>query len=869
MEKLRETYEKVVRRSDFTFSQGRNEYSKHVINVTFKYNNKEFNQIFPDIFVKFGYKYEELTFEDCIAIVDRELVGIQTNKLVDIPVQADLLGEYFSYHSGVYIQTKTIRVINGVAELRDHLYNNGFVCDGVKFCRLKRSSGSSRVGKCLFVNERLYARFHRWETCGIDIKKDEEIDLAGFESYIAVTSSSIIDKITIQSKNILVIDDYDSVFMDDVIVTDVEEGWLRSYRKNIEIRNSIWDGQSLLDKSCFGKYSDKGMLLLRNRFFKSACFNTNIQQFFKDNGITRISQLNGFTLADDIKDIKLITTPNSIKYLKFGRLIDWLSEIESGFGIVKYEKKTPFFEGRFVQTHYQLLNTLQLSQQEVEDFLRPSLDFLHLLKTEPSVLRYYIRYQHNEFISPQPLITKNDVVYRMIGITDKFCRTKLYKDFRKDLVKAFTKNLRCGHVLVNGNYSTLCGNPVEMLFASIGKFDGSTYTLQPGTVYSTRFEFEKEILGSRSPHVTCGNILVTKNVYNAWIDRYMNSTDEIIYVNSINENLLSRLSGCDFDSDTMLITDDPILLSAAKKNYDMFLVPTSDVHAKKTKRKYNASELADLDIKTSENKIGEIINLSQELNTKMWEALNSGQSFEDVELLYYDICKLDVMSNIEIDKAKKEFEVDTVAELKKIKEEYQERDEDGRLIKPNFFGVIARAKNYYDPQKKNYKRHNTTMDYLQQVILSNAVRTRVQEKTAGFSDILDKTGYNSSFVKRDQIRRVIDNVRETKLKMNGIWTNAEMDPTVDRHALSMDARQKCIDYVSSIKMSHSTMYWLVKMIEAKENKDISRMLFYVLFSTPHESFFELILASKRPIETLVEDESGDIYIYGIRFKKTP
>ena len=61
-----------------------------------------------------------------------------------------------------------------------------------------------------------------------------------------------------------------------------------------------------------------------------------------------------------------------------------------------------------------------------------------------------------------------------------------------------------------------------------------------------------------------------------------------------------------------MLTDNPILIGAAQKNYDKFLVPTSLVDAKKVVRHYTNEEQADLDIKTSVNKIGEIVNLSQE-----------------------------------------------------------------------------------------------------------------------------------------------------------------------------------------------------------------------------------------------------------------
>ena len=114
-----------------------------------------------------------------------------------------------------------------------------------------------------------------------------------------------------------------------------------------------------------------------------------------------------------------------------------------------------------------------------------------------------------------------------------------------DLLDVYKRqNVRCGHVLVNGNYSTLCGNPIEMLQASIGQFHGESI-VGVGQIHSHRFEYDKTILGSRSPHVTMGNVWLTRNVENPVIDDYVNLTNEIVCINSIGENLLMRLSGAD------------------------------------------------------------------------------------------------------------------------------------------------------------------------------------------------------------------------------------------------------------------------------------------------------------------------------------
>ena len=79
-----------------------------------------------------------------------------------------------------------------VKKVREYVYKNGFHVDGVKYVRFKRSSGSARVGKCLFIDERLYDDMFELAKCGLDVNEGDEIDLASFEAYISLPTSSII-----------------------------------------------------------------------------------------------------------------------------------------------------------------------------------------------------------------------------------------------------------------------------------------------------------------------------------------------------------------------------------------------------------------------------------------------------------------------------------------------------------------------------------------------------------------------------------------------------------------------------------------------------------------------------------------------------
>lgn len=892
---------------DEVHSRGK-EYSCQVINVTFKYSNKEFNRVRGSYYIRFGYRIDDLEFEDCIAWDDGEIVGVQTGEKVNNPVDAEEL-PYFIFKDGMYRAKDNIKTCNNVADIRSDIYENGFVCEGIKYVRFKRSSGSSRVGKCLFINERLYDAMHKWEMCGIQVDEGQDIDLAALEPYIALTLSSIIDTIEIKPENILVVDDYKSVFHERAIATRLVDGQLVSKPEDVEISNSIWDGQSLMDRSLFGEYSNKGMLLLRARFFKSCCFNANIQQWFADHGIKKISQLNGYTRANKIEDVKLITTPSSIKYLKFGTLDQWLDTLETTFGVVKYEKKTHFFDGRMVQTHYQLINTLQMTYEEVEQFIKPSLDYARMIKTDPAVLRHQISYQYqspDDTFYTKAVTSKNDIIYRLLGMNDRFAKTKMYRNFCNDLIKSFIKNLRCGHVLVRGNYSTLCGNPIEMLKMAIGQFDGKSI-IERNTVHCEMFENGKELLGSRSPHVTIGNILVTKNIIRPEIARYMNPTNEIVYVNSIQENLLERLSGADFDSDTMMLTDNEILVTAAKRNYDNFPVPTKLVESAKRKRKYTNREKADLDIKTSVNKIGEIINLSQELNSILWDRINKGASIEDVMELYCDISQLDVMSNLEIDSAKRENPANNTRELQLLKKKYDVRDKKNRHIRPLFFKYIDGYKGYRDDYhvyveqddefqklfktdkykdaqtikkesanniviergRMSYQKHETSMDYLQKCINRFYV-PRDKEANHGLSYMLVPISATKGEYQKEVEQQIINIAREAKKEINSIWESTSANKKTKRE-LAYEVQEKCSAALQEVQVNEKTMRRLLSKLE-DEYSDVTRFLFFSLLEQVRgfmlSGFHQIIQKSVSPVSILREDIDGDIQIYDFRYLKT-
>lgn len=885
---LREVASKVYGKKDsLSFISKGKEYSSKVINVTFKYAVKEFNKTAKNTYVRNGYNLRDYDLENGYAIDINEdgmkiLVAIKTDEQFYNSVDTTLLPPFFScsYDEGnmtyTYKLTGSIKTVKTAKELRKWCYENGFICNSLNYCRFKRSSGSARVGKCLFIDKRLYSDMHKSEQCGLNVNNGDELDIAAFEAYISLPTSSIIDIINIKPENFLVIDDWESIFYEDAVCTDLgEDGWLKTEERNMKICNSIWDGQSLIDFSLMDKYQDKGMLLLRNKFFKSCCFNTNIQKFFADNDITEISQLNGQTIASDIKDIKIITTPSSIKYFKFGKLEDWFKNIYPYFGVVKYDKDTHYFDGRMVQAHYQLLNTLQLSKDELQEVVQDGLDYISLLNTDIDVMRYHLKFTEDNMQETEldnVMKDKNEIIYKLLNYDCEFHKTKVYYDFKKDLCRSYIKNMKKGHILLDGTYATLFGNPYEMLLQSIGKFDGISI-LPIGTVHNIRYDFNTTILGSRSPHVTIGNILLTKNIECELLDIYFNLTPNIICINSINENILERLSGADFDSDTMLITNNSILINAAQKNYKYFKVPTRNINPPKSKRHYTTSDLTDLDDKTSNNKIGEIVNLSQELNSLLWDMVaKSGETvekqYEYIKEIYYDVCQLDVMSNIEIDKAKKEYPVDMTAELKRMRKKYESllTMTDGRKKMPFFLGYIADTKNYKNVDRKDYQKYDTSMDLLHTCIGSNRSSKSKGSDFTPIADIFKPIDFDKNKVNKQQVSKIIE-MAENTYSYNKMISQNPCLMSDEKHEHIVRAKEDLLYEINRMKINEHTMYRLLWQLDTEKNSSIKNLLFYILFNYKNDVLTNLLSQYNRINTYLIEDKNGEIVIYNRKFAK--
>ena len=882
-------------------------YCRALVNVSFNYAVKLYEQQ-ENRFIRYGYTVTDADMKDhvCVKTVNGAplLVAIEIAYnndegyvSVKKPIDEAVLGKYFSYDTEkkVYKRSKTaIPSSVKCEEIRELLYTDGFDVDGVHYVRYKRSAGASRSGKCLFIAEPLYTDMIKWSSCGLG--EENVSDQASWQAYIALTLSSIEGVIRLPKKAILIIPDKVSRFKTVAVCVkkDDKEGLVAS-EEETEIENVIWDGEALLDVSEFENigYREKGMMLLRNRFFKTCAFNTNLQKWFADNGIAEIRQLAGYTTARKISDIKLVITESSLKYLKFmpksmglgDAFKAWLDAAYEGrktsaFGIVKTDKSSHAMFGKMAYTNYQLLNTLNVNRKQMEEALEQSIDFYKKMLSDPTYLRYYINMtsKHAEIEDYEVLrldTYRRDVILDMTVRTPLFQYTDFYKNFRSDTLKHYKRRLKKGRIAVTGNYQTIFGNPYEFLTAVIDKRYEPTepLLLKNNEVHSKRFPHNQVMLGARSPHITMGNLFAVRNVLQPEISEYFNLTENIICVNAIGDNIQQRLNGCDYDSDSMLVTNNPGFIQHGLADiYYSLGVPVCQVAPSgKTDYKNNPKDIARLDKIIGNNKIGDIVNLSQFLNSLHWHLyFNADHSSprkidrlrQELYSIYDDICKLAVMSGMEIDKAKRLYSVDAtkvLRSLSKRKNDFKKKN-GGKL--PDFYNFMIGNEDaiHGDDEVKL----DCPMSFIYDIV--NGISDRAKShKTVKLSELfsIDENDCGDNDTRRKQ--SIIETAKAAHEKITLLQTRAKNAEDDEKKLLIEKAEQIFAECISAVSKNLVNDHIIAMLLKEIDNPKESR---YNISSCRHLLFACMLYENNRRLlsRVIIPD---DYYPMDLEFINIP
>lgn len=485
------------------------------------------------------------------------LKNVESKMKLYSPKKRDEIREYF-YDTGVNVTYRTKNKDESVKEETTIHYEMLF-----------RTSAKAKLGQVIFINDKLYAKAYDWMTIGIGNKmRNDDAKIVEMSAYAPLTTSTIAGTLHIPVDDLLILQDQDSFFStltntvraEDFIEPDgSKHKRCIVTREQSEVKNTLWDGMMLIESSCLPGWIN-GMALLRNHLFKACGFRTYLQKFFLEWCEEKGYNYDTYKIQDmfgvwhSLKDIKMVTTDNAIKWKKFADLMGnnlkeayhyWCNKIrEDGniWGIVKTDHSSKF--GEYQQLSYQMINTLPCEKEDVRDIAKDSINYVELLKHDNCEFEKFLRKYANT-------VNHYEMLADLYSQNHEFANSKFFRYEKKEIIKQYVFRLRKGKILVRGDNLTVCGNPYALLLYTVGEDweCDKTFGCEDGCIqcYTTRFEHDEYLAAFRNPHNSPNNICYLHNIYSKEMETYFPFSKNIIAVNCIHTDIQNRANGMDED----------------------------------------------------------------------------------------------------------------------------------------------------------------------------------------------------------------------------------------------------------------------------------------------------------------------------------
>lgn len=631
-------------------------------------------------------KNARIEYKKAISSGSKKLIELQTNKKKKIislynfavnhktdyfSLSADTIREEF-YNNGVNVEYITRK-------------RNGDIIktEVIHYKMLYRSTGKAKKGTCMFIRDKLYNKAINYLRMGIKLPK-HNADIVGISAYSSLVCSGIVGKVKINPKNILVLKDVDRYFNTNVISVEIDENkhCIAKAIKDYKLKNTLFDGQALIDSSIFPNWGN-GYILLRHHFCKMAAFCSNIQLFFRDyfgDDYYSATVKDMWGNEHYVKDIELITTDNAMKWIKYDVSYDyWCNKVYENdcmFGIVKTAHPSKL--GNVQRMSYQMVNSLDV--EIMENVCKESIEYINRLKTDDDFFLDYLRKNINFSNDYEALIA-------LCEQNRDFLRSSYFRDRKKAIIMTYVLNFKSGKVIQNADNLVIVGSPYAMLLygatgnpCDVDKDDTFSVEDLATQCYTTRFNDNEYLAEFRSPFNGKYNLGYLHNVYNDRFKKYFKFCDQIIAVNMNGTDFQDRNNGSDMDSDSIYTTNQADIVLHARNCKEKYLTIVNNIPKDSNVYDSTMKDFARLDNKlaASQLDIGESSNLAQLAQT--YDCTFDEQKYKDY------VCILSVLAQIAIDSAKRLFDVDVGSEIKRIK-----KDMDVENNKyPAFWKVIRR-----------------------------------------------------------------------------------------------------------------------------------------------------------------------------------
>lgn len=428
------------------------------------------------------------------------------------------------------------------------LIEDGFLYKGEKYVYFSSSAGQIRTKKAVFIKESLWLEHEGSLTCGLTM---DEINAKGgcntnkLLAYKALTASASLKWTDFDIDKTIVVPDLETKVMAKFDYINMDTYEITPQDMEVSIEHTDGCGIILPKKS-------KKSFMVRLPYVKGLLAPFAFDQFAKENGSTKVTDIYGkeWDIIED--DINIIFTASQFKMKKYYDSWDDYKKRFKGnrCQAVKLNEEDI---GENATLNYQMIQTLtdittkelrQLSQSTVEDILKIGSDKETMLRIlgATTINRNKNYYQKALLLYPEML---NDTHSKKII---------------KDKKKAMVNDARSAKLRINGKYTYLIPDLYafcERLFLNKEHPKG---LLSNGEVYCNIYnEGKLDIL--RSPHLYKEHC-IRENKFNEERDRWFITNG--IYTSIFDP--ISRILQFDNDGDKALVIQDELFVDIAERN---------------------------------------------------------------------------------------------------------------------------------------------------------------------------------------------------------------------------------------------------------------------------------------------------------------
>lgn len=553
--------------------------------------------------------------------------------------------------------------------LLERLLKEGFNYNDIPYVRFGKSNSQAKDGITVFVKKDFYKEIMERSQLGIEINK---CVISKYESYRCLIFSAC--QLIKEKKlpNIVLVDEYTKILSNQYVRYAVEKD-IEYIDKNTK-EKKVYKNQRVIEEGyhdvklspfdgfgchteeiskLFSKYCDVEhtpiAYQIRLPFLKGMSIQAPIKQFYKDIGVTEITDV--FNNTHKIEDIDCLWNISMWKAYgifkdEFGdnawdEYIKRINKYNYKIGISKYSHHMDDIN-LYTRMNFQYLQCLDLSNPK----------YIQQFKDRDNNKKYKILDENNwgKIINIAKYSTdliekiiKGDKFYtlKFLGINNteedsingKYIEAILTNDImlkdpciknmlRRKLEKTITQ-MKYGKIYTKGFYHTVVGDIIGYLeYCAKKNVKGC---LNSGEFYCDTIPLG-DCLSFRSPLVDPSEVNKVKIIHNDNTKKYLSYfKDQDVCMINIYDLTMPQQGGCDADGDAFYLCYDPLIVSS-KINKPIVV----DIDDKKSSNavKYNQENIINYECNSRDNRIGEITNvatsiLNQYTEDEFWQKVNS------------------------------------------------------------------------------------------------------------------------------------------------------------------------------------------------------------------------------------------------------